>query len=301
MANAQGLDVSSFQGTFDWQAEKGAISYGFMKATEGNTVTDPQFARNWQQAKAIGVVRGAYCFAHPSDGAASNAAHFLSVVRGQGLDAGDLLALDLEVSDGLAPARVAAFARNWCADVQKATGRTPIVYTFIDFAREGNCAGLGGQPLWIADPSSPAGHPTVPAPWTRWYFHQYATNIVDRDVFNGNTAALEEFANPQQAAPQEDEVQSGSLSNGANVVTAISIPQGSAKTIGFACDNGLQKLPAAQLRVAVWHGRWEVHNPVVVDSTKGQTVIKFSKPDSTSAISVQRLDAGDVNVGYQVS
>lgn len=301
MANAQGLDVSSFQGTFDWQAEKGAISYGFMKATEGNTVTDPQFARNWQQAKAIGVVRGAYCFAHPSDGAASNAAHFLSVVRGQGLNAGDLLALDLEVSDGLAPARVAAFARNWCADVQKATGRTPIVYTFIDFAREGNCAGLGGQPLWIADPSSPAGHPTVPAPWTRWYFHQYATNIVDRDVFNGNTAALEEFANPQQAAPQEDEVQSGSLSNGANVVTAISIPQGSAKTIGFACDNGLQKLPAAQLRVAVWHGRWEVHNPVVVDSTKGQTVIKFSKPDSTSAISVQRLDAGDVNVGYQVS
>ena len=301
MANAQGIDVSSFQGAFDWQAVKGTISYGFMKATEGNTVTDPEFARNWQQAKAIGVVRGAYCFGHPSDGAASSAAHFLSVVRAQGLDAGDLLALDLEVSDGLAPAQVAAYARNWCADVAKATARTPIVYTFIDFARQGNCAGLGGHPLWIADPSSPAGHPTVPPPWTRWYFHQYSTNIVDRDVFNGNKAALHKFANPQPPAQKEDEVQSGTLINGTNVVTAISIPEGSAKTIGFACDNGLQALPPAQLRVAVWDGGWEVHNPVVVDSTKGQTVVTFKKPKSTSAISVQRLDAGGVNVGYQVS
>ena len=101
--------------------------------------------------------------------------------------------------------------------------------------------------------------------------------------------------------PAYEEVQSGTLMNGANVVTAISIPQGSAKTIGFACDNGLQKLPPAQLRVAVWDGGWEVHNPVVVDSSKGQTVITFGKPKSTSAISVQRLDTGDVNVGYQVS
>jgi hypothetical protein len=124
---------------------------------------------------------------------------------------------------------------------------------------------------------------------------------VDRDVFNGNKAALHKFANPQPPAQKEDEVQSGTLINGTNVVTAISIPEGSAKTIGFACDNGLQALPPAQLRVAVWDGGWEVHNPVVVDSTKGQTVVTFKKPKSTSAISVQRLDAGGVNVGYQVS
>lgn len=301
MANAQGIDVSSFQGTFNWQAEKGSISFAFVKATEGNTITDPEFARNWQQAKAIGIVRGAYCLGHPRDGAAANAEHFVSVVRARGLEAGDLLALDLEVSDGLAPAQVAAYARNFCADVERATGRPPVVYTFIDFAREGNCAGLGGYPLWIANPSSAPGHPTVPAPWTRWHFHQYATNIVDRDVFNGDTAALREFANPAPAQQEAEEVQSGTLINGANAVTAISIPQGSAKTIGFACDNGLQKLPTAHLRIAVWDGGWEVHSAVVVDSSKGQTVIKFNKPKDTSAISVQRLDAGDVNVGYQVS
>jgi hypothetical protein len=39
----------------------------------------------------------------------------------------------------------------------------------------------------------------------------------------------------------------------------------------------------------------------VVDAAKGQTVVKFAKPGSTSVISVQRLDAGGVNVGYEVS
>jgi len=300
VANAAGIDVSSYQGSFNWQAEKGAISFGFMKATEGSSIVDPQFARNWQQAKSIGIVRGAYHFGHPKDGAATDASAFLAVVRAHGLEPGDLLALDLEVSDGLAPAQVAAYGRNWCADVAKATGRTPIVYTFISFAQQGNCAGLGGHPLWIADPSSPAGRPTVPAPWTHWAFHQYASSTLDKDVFNGGTAALKKFANPAPS-PQEAEVQSGMLNNGTNAVTAISVPGGSAKTIGFGCDNGLQRLSPAQLRVAVWDGTWTVHKPVVVDGTKGQTVIAFTKPASTTVVSVQRLDAGEVNVGYQVS
>lgn len=301
MANAQGIDVSSFQGAFDWAAEKGSISFAFAKATEGSTITDPEFARNWQQMKAVGIVRGAYHFAHPRNGAASDSRAFLAVVRAQGLSSGDLLALDLETTDGLAPAQVAAYARNWCADVKAATGRTPIIYTFISFAREGNCAGLGGHPLWIADPSSPAGHPVVPGPWTTWTFHQYATTLVDRDEFNGDTAALKKFAHPAPARQEEHEVQTGTLVNGANAVTPISIPFGSAKEIGFACDNGLQKLPSARLRVAVFHGGWDLHNPIEVDSSKGQTVVKFSKPASTSVVSVQRLDAGDVNVSYQVS
>ena len=125
MANAQGIDVSSFQGAFDWAAKKGVISFGFAKATEGTTITDPEFARNWAQIKAMGFVRGAYHFGHPKDGAAANAQAFLAAVRAQGLERGDLLALDLETTDGLGPAQVATFAQNWCAEVGAATGRKP--------------------------------------------------------------------------------------------------------------------------------------------------------------------------------
>ncbi len=307
MANAAGIDLSSFQPSFDWSAEKGRISFAFIKATEGVTITDPDFAANWQAAKALGIVRGAYHFAHPKNGAATEARAFLATVQAHGLQAGDLLALDLETSDALSPARVAEYARNWCADVHHATGHTPIVYTFLAFAEQGNCAGLGHYPLWIAEPSAPAGRPVVPRPWSTWAFHQYGTarvgtNTVDVNVFNGDTAALKKFANPAPPAPKEEaEVQSGSLNNGAKAVTAIAIPFGSAKTIGFACDNGAQGLPSAQLRVAIWDGHWQVHNPVVVDSTTGQTVLKFSDPSRTSSVSVERLDAGDVSVGYVVS
>ncbi|HWG64436.1 MAG TPA: GH25 family lysozyme [Streptosporangiaceae bacterium] len=301
VANAPGIDVSSYQGAFNWQAQQGKISFAFIKATEGITITDPEFGRNWRQAKSIGIVRGAYHFGHPADGAASDARAFLSVVRANGLDAGDLLALDLETADGLPPARVAEYARNWCSDVEQATGRKPVVYTFLSFAQAGNCAGLGGYPLWIAEPSYPAGHPVVPRPWTQWAFHQYNTAPLDRDVFNGDDAALKRFAKLPVPAPQEAEVQSGTLVNGARAVTAISIPEGSAKTIGLSCDNALQGLTPASLRVAIWDGTWTVHGSVTVESATGQTVIKFATPDKTSAISIQRLDAGEVSVGYQVS
>jgi GH25 family lysozyme M1 (1,4-beta-N-acetylmuramidase) len=306
VANAAGIDLSSFQPSFDWAAEKGRISFAFIKATEGMTVIDPEFAANWQAAKAMGIVRGAYHFAHPRNGAANDSRAFVDTVRAHGLQSGDLLALDLETSDGLGPQQVAEYARNWCTDVQRATGHTPIVYTFLSFAEEGNCTGLGHYPLWIAEPSAPAGRPVVPRPWTTWKFHQFGTtqvgtNTVDVNVFNGDTAALKKFANPAPKPKEETDVQSGSLNNGASAVTAIAIPFGSATEIGFACDNGRQGLPTANLRVAVWAGHWTVHNSVVVDSTKGQTVLHFANPSRTSAVSVERLDAGDVSVGYVVS
>ena len=53
--------------------------------------------------------------------------------------------------------------------------------------------------------------------------------------------------------------------------------------------------------MAVWNGHWTVHDSLTVDSTKGQTVLKFGDPSRTSAVSVQRLDAGEVSVGYAVS
>jgi hypothetical protein len=57
----------------------------------------------------------------------------------------------------------------------------------------------------------------------------------------------------------------------------------------------------AVLRVAIYDTRWHITNSVTVDSTKGQTVIPFPNPKSTGVISVKRMDAGEVVVGYEVS
>ena len=48
MGEPQGIDVSNVQGArFPWAGERGRISFGMAKATEGLTFTDPDFQGNW--------------------------------------------------------------------------------------------------------------------------------------------------------------------------------------------------------------------------------------------------------------
>ncbi len=184
-----GIDVSNNQGVVNWGNYR-TLDFAFAKATEGIGFQDGDFPQNWRGIKANGLVRGAYDFAHPGNDPVAEADYFLSYVRAQGLGPGDLLALDLEVTDGVSPAGVASFAQRWCAHVAGVAHVQPVVYTFLSFAQQGNCAGLGGYPLWIADPSSPEGRPTVPGPWRTWAFHQYANSPIDQDVFNGTASQL---------------------------------------------------------------------------------------------------------------
>tara|TARA_Y100001933_G_scaffold248756_1_gene283035 strand:+ start:378 stop:620 length:243 start_codon:yes stop_codon:yes gene_type:complete len=62
-----GIDVSHHQGAIDWAKVKAAgVHYCFMKATEGSTFKDKRFDFNWNQAKAHGIIRGAYHFFRPN-------------------------------------------------------------------------------------------------------------------------------------------------------------------------------------------------------------------------------------------
>ena len=58
-ASAQGIDVSAYQNPLTADALKG-LDFAFCKATNGSTLADPVFARNWRTMKAAGVRRGAY-------------------------------------------------------------------------------------------------------------------------------------------------------------------------------------------------------------------------------------------------
>lgn len=194
-----GVDVSHYQGDYDFPNN---LAFAFAKATEGVTYDDDKFARNWSRMKSEGLIRGAYHFGRPGNDPESDARHFLSVVRGRGLADGDLLALDLEVSDGRSASSVAGWARSWCTYVTDQTGRKPIVYTFISFARDGHCSGLGSYPLWIAAPSYDAGHPPVPVgPWSTWVIHQYSSSPVDKDVSRLTADELRALGDP---TPEDD-------------------------------------------------------------------------------------------------
>src|SRR5438094_7014662 len=81
-----GIDVSSYQGSgINWSSVKASgVSFAWAKATEGLTVDDADFTVNMANAKAAGVLIGAYHFSHPelhigSAGADQEADHFWSI------------------------------------------------------------------------------------------------------------------------------------------------------------------------------------------------------------------------------
>lgn len=187
-----GIDVSSYQGApGQWMPLAGKIGWAGVKVSElsaAGSYVDPDALADLAALKAAGIGRLPYCFGHPGMSAQRTVDLFLSSL-GKTLDAGDGVALDHEVTDGLPASAVAGWAQDVCGLLERETGRKPVLYTFLDFAGEGNCAGLGHLPLWIADPGSPPGHPQVPAPWTTWAIHQWSQSPLDRDVANYPTLA----------------------------------------------------------------------------------------------------------------
>jgi hypothetical protein len=150
---------------------------------------------------------------------------------------------------------------------------------------------------------------------SRAQLQQYHNDIrVGGIAVDANRATVSDYGqwkprvSPTPAPPKPDSTDteelmpSGLLADGQKAITPISLPRGKFKTIGFIADNGLQGLPPAQLRVAVHQGagHWDTAT-YKVDSAKGQTVVTFSDQANTDGISVQRLDAGDVHVAYEVS
>jgi hypothetical protein len=220
--------------------------------------------------------------------------------------------LDIETGDA-----TPADAAGWY-DRQRARGVTrPVLYAnastmqadvvpVIQAAR----IGRGSVRLWsahyldvahICGPHS-CGELSIDADGTQWTSTAMGRDL-DESLLLADFFGTPPAPHPHPAPPpaQEDDVQSGQLSNGPGAVTVITVPQGSARTVAFGCDNDLQGLPPAKLRVAIFDTQWHVSPDVVVDSAKGQTVLVFSDKAKTGVISVRREDAGDAVVGWQVS
>ncbi|WP_051297856.1 GH25 family lysozyme [Brevibacterium album] len=68
--SAVGVDVSAHQGRIDWdvltrtpvQGRDDTIAFAFLKATEGSSHVDAQFAANWAGARSQDIAVGAYHF-----------------------------------------------------------------------------------------------------------------------------------------------------------------------------------------------------------------------------------------------
>ncbi len=153
-----------------------------------------------------------------------------------------------------------------------------------------------GWPAWTGNSRSVSN-------WTQKAGHYGHCHVPENDHTDPGPMPRDMFQAAIPTPAQEDEdMPYGQLAEGQGAITPISLPKGRYKTIGFICDNGLQKLPPAKLRVAIHQGNgvWKIYTPTV-DSAKGQAVVTFPTPATTDGISVRREDAGNVHVAWEVS
>ena len=186
-----GVDVASYQhpgdAAINWnQVRAAGHSFAFVKASEGTTYRNPYFSSDFAGAGAAGLFRGAYHYARPRlplSSATDQARYFVSIAGSLGAPLDLPAVLDLEETGGLGRADLAQWARVWLAEVERLTGRPPIVYTGYYFWQDqvGAPTDIGARyRLWLpsypADPNSTTFRPLVPSGWATWTFWQYTSS-----------------------------------------------------------------------------------------------------------------------------
>lgn len=80
----QGIDVSYYQGTIDWEAVKGSgIQFAMLRAGYGTGNVDEKFRRNAAECNRLGIPFGVYWFsyAYTEEGARKEADHCIRTIR----------------------------------------------------------------------------------------------------------------------------------------------------------------------------------------------------------------------------
>ena len=145
-----------------------SVSFVFIKATEGVSMVDKDFKRNWQDAGRSGLRRGAYHFFRSSKDGEAQARLFIKTV-------GDLRfkdlppVLDIEtIHRGCSRKKLNEEALKWLETIEGHYGKKPIVYTGSSFARDWLSKRItDNYPVWIAHYEK--DRPDFDG-WTFWQF-----------------------------------------------------------------------------------------------------------------------------------
>ncbi|WP_322755590.1 GH25 family lysozyme [Frankia sp. Cas3] len=204
----RGVDISSWQhpGSTEigWNAVRSAgIDFVVIKATEGNSYTNPYFATDRDHARQAGLAVGVYHYARPMlpiTTAIDQADRFLAIT-GPTRSAGQLApVLDLEARGGLSADQLAAWAQAFLEEIETKTGRAPILYTYRSFWTDvmKNTTLFSRYPLWFAIYNAASSPGPLPGGWQKWSIWQYTSSAsvpgiagnIDMNVFCCSAGSL---------------------------------------------------------------------------------------------------------------
>ena len=206
-----GIDVSVWQDDnstaqmMDFaKAKQAGANFTFIKASERGGV-DPDFTKNWKNAKAAGLPRGAYHFLRWDLSGLMQARIFCSLLKDDPGELPPVADFEAPTKNGINPSN--DLLAQFLDEVQRETGQVPMIYTSPGFWNSWgkNKNGLfdakwAYYPLWIAHYTA-AKSPMMVEPWKSagksWTFWQYSSTgdgvkfgaeskAIDLDWFNGD-------------------------------------------------------------------------------------------------------------------
>lgn len=195
----KGCDISHFQGTPDFHAIRDNLQFVIIKATDGVAFVDPQFIRNRDEARKVGLLIGYYHFAEPNDNPPEAEADWFC--KNISCLPGEIACLDFEINY---PDPV-TWCRNFLDKVKSNMGFKPLVYLNQALIKKYDWSPIinAGYGLWLAQYDyNPDGTP-VPTPWNTVAIRQYSNkgNVagitpLDLDVFYGDENQFKLYGNP---------------------------------------------------------------------------------------------------------
>ncbi|WP_367402314.1 GH25 family lysozyme [Kocuria marina] len=216
-AGIQGMDVSGWQPAVNWSAEYAAgARFAYVKATEGTGYRSEAFDDQYTGSYEVGMFRGAYHFALPSQSSgAAQADFFINNGGGWSSDGKTLPGLlDIEYNPyaslggtcyNMSQPQMTAWIKSFSDRYKQRTGRLPAIYTTADWWQTctGNTAQFNDHPLHLASYGVMAPQ-WYPNGWSRYDIWQYTDSgpfSGDSNVYGGSWAQLQALASSSNYKP----------------------------------------------------------------------------------------------------
>lgn len=196
-----GIDVSQYNGKINWeevQQSKYPINFVFIRSSMGLNGKDKRFVYNWEKAKSIGLLCGAYHYYRPNENSTEQFNNFKSTYTYQ---IGDLPpVLDIEEMSIYGSENLRKGIQNFIQKIEDHYKVKPIIYSGKTFYLQHLKGYFPKHLIWIAAYSG-----TDKVKQINWDFYQFSDQLqikgipsyVDGNYFKGNLQSLQILTNKQ--------------------------------------------------------------------------------------------------------
>jgi lysozyme len=204
----RGIDISEHQKEINWEEiENSEFQFVFIKATEGKDHRDSYFTRNWESAKDVNIIRGAYHFFTFRSSGTEQARNFIDVVPNEEGCLPPTIDIEFGGNSKDVPQRedFCKELRDFIDEIEVHYQQRPILYVTYESYEEFIVGDFEDCEIWIRDLTKTP----VLSDGRQWLFWQYncrgrvsgIDGFADLNVFNGGMAELAELLERNSTVP----------------------------------------------------------------------------------------------------